>query len=320
VEKFYAISQPIPAEALDDGSREGPIGAFIDQTDASIVVPLLSSGRVVGVLTVGSDRSGQRYDWDTLQFLGVLAKHAAGEFHKMDLLSTLVEAKETDAFKTFSTFLLHDLKNFASTLSLIAKNASQHQGNPDFQRDAFRSVFETAEKMKKLCNSLGTFSTTLATHKKLENLSQIARSVAASFSTDLGSRLALDLGEVPLVMMDREVISRVLQNLLLNAREAISPEGSITLRTRSHDGLVEVLVEDNGRGMTREFLERGLFLPFHTTKSDGLGIGLFQSKKIVEAHQGTIRVESAEGKGTIVHLYFPVAAPARAREAGAKAD
>jgi signal transduction histidine kinase len=71
--------------------------------------------------------------------------------------------------------------------------------------------------------------------------------------------------------------------------------------------MVELSVEDNGRGMTPEFVERELFLPFHTTKSDGLGIGLFQSKKIVEAHNGTIRVESAQGKGTIVRVWFPVA-------------
>ena len=101
-------------------------------------------------------------------------------------------------------------------------------------------------------------------------------------------------------------------NLLLNAREAIQAEGSITLRTRSRDGQVEVTVEDNGRGMKPEFLEKELFVPFRTTKSDGLGIGLYQSKKIMEAHQGTIRVESEEGHGTVIRLLFPLTRPAQA--------
>jgi signal transduction histidine kinase len=66
-----------------------------------------------------------------------------------------------------------------------------------------------------------------------------------------------------------------------------------------------VSVRDDGKGMNREFLEKELFLPFHTTKSGGLGIGLFQSKKIMEAHSGSIIVESEEGKGTKVSLIFP---------------
>ena len=172
--------------------------------------------------------------------------------------------------------------------------------------------------MKRLCNSLRTFSTTLAVNRKLDNLSQIARGVADSYSVELGGRLALDLADVPPVLVDGEEIARVIQNLLLNAREAISPEGAITLRTRIQGSQIELSVEDNGRGMTREFVEQELFLPFHTTKSDGLGIGLFQTKKIVDAHAGTIRVESKAGKGTIVRIFFPVAQPAAVEKAGAK--
>ena len=69
---------------------------------------------------------------------------------------------------------------------------------------------------------------------------------------------------------------------------------------------IEVSVEDNGNGMSPAFMEKELFQPFHTTKSGGLGIGLFQSKKIMEAHRGTIRVESKEKIGTKVILAFPV--------------
>lgn len=307
VEKFYDITWPVPADQFSNGASDEPTRFFLEQTQAALIIPLLSGHRVTGLLTVGNDRSGQPYDWEALEFLGVLARHAAGELHKMELLATLVQAKETEAFRTFSTFLLHDLKNFASTLSLIAKNASRHQNNPQFQRDAFQSVYETSERMKKLCNSLKTLSTTLASHKKVHNLNQIARSVADTYSMEPGVRLKLDLWEVPPILVDGEEIASVLQNLILNAREAIAPEGTITVRTRNFDGTVELSVEDNGKGMAPEFMERKLFLPFHTTKSDGLGIGLFQSKKIIEAHDGAIQVESFMGKGTIVRVLLPAA-------------
>jgi putative PEP-CTERM system histidine kinase len=315
VEKIFDIENPISISDPRILASGAPMPDFLAQTKPSVLVPLQSRGRVVGLLTVGPDQSGQPYDWDALEFLGVLGKHAAGEFHKTDLLSTLVEAKESEVFRTFSTFLLHDLKNFASTLSLIAKNASRHQDNPDFQRDAFQSILETAEKMKKLCNSLRTFSGATA-NKKPGNLNQIARAVADNFSGGLSSRLTLDLDELPPVSVDSEEIERVLRNLLLNAREAISPEGTITLRTRIHNNQVEVAVEDNGRGMKPEFIEKELFVPFHTTKSDGLGIGLYQSKKIMDAHQGSIRVESKEGHGTVVRVFFPIAHAAQAAGEG----
>ncbi len=307
VEKLFDVDKPTPVKEFDNAALEKLMPELIAKTNTSVVVPLHSGGRVVGLLTVGPDRSGQPYDWDALEFLGVLGRYAAGEFHKTDLLATLVEAKESEVFRTFSTFLLHDLKNFASTLSLIARNASQYRDNPDFQRDAFQSVFETAEKMKKLCNSLRAFSGAVPVNKKICDLNHIVRTVADNFSGDHSHRLILDLVEVPPVFVDAEEIERVLRNLLLNAREAMPSGGTITLRTRSKADQVELAVEDDGPGMGIEFIEKELFVPFHTTKSEGLGIGLYQSKKIVEAHNGTIKVESQEGSGTTVHLWFPLA-------------
>jgi putative PEP-CTERM system histidine kinase len=304
VEQFFNVDKPLFADAMESVALQEPMISFLKQTDASVIVPLQSSNRVVGIVTVGSDRSGRLYDWDTLEFLGVLGSHAAGELHKADLLATVIEAKESEAFRNFSTFLLHDLKNFASTLSLIAQNASKYQANPDFQRDAFQSVYETAEKMKRLCNSLKTFSAPPA-NKKPGNINQIVRMVADNLSGDSSGKLVLDLDEVPFVIIDVEEIERVLRNLVLNALDVIPKDGTVILRTRNHLGKVEVAVEDNGCGMSPDFIEKELFIPFHTTKSDGLGIGLYQSRRIVEAHNGTIEVESREGSGTIIRLFFP---------------
>jgi signal transduction histidine kinase len=114
------------------------------------------------------------------------------------------------------------------------------------------------------------------------------------------------LEKTPTVLVDADDVSKVLQNLFLNASEAISPDGAITIKTSSRDGNVELSVVDNGAGMSKEFLEKELFLPFHTTKSDGLGIGLFQCKKIIEAHDGRIHIKSEVGKGTVVTVTFPV--------------
>jgi hypothetical protein len=306
-ESIPDIAEPL---AVAEGGRIADSDipeSFLRQTKAALLVPLVSSGRFVGLLTAGSDRSGKPYDWQAKEFLRVLANHAAGELHKTELLSAILQAKETEAFRTFSTFLLHDLKNFASTLSLIAKNAQRHHDNPDFHRDAFQSVFETSEKMKRLCNSLRSFSSSLATNKTLQDLNELIRSLAGSLDMGLSKHIRLELGELPRLVVDGEDISRIIHNLLLNASEAVdSSSGSIVVKTAQKDGMAEIVIEDNGRGMTAEFLGKELFLPFHTTKSDGLGIGLFQSKKIVEAHGGKIQVQSEVGKGTRVRVLLPV--------------
>ena len=309
VEQMLGITAPVSLEDLRDKEDVDRVKKFMESTRASLLVPLVSSNRLAGVVSVGADRSGQTYDQEAREFLRVLAGHAAGEFHKSDLLATVLQAKEDEAFRSFSTFVLHDLKNFASTLSYIAQNAPRHRNNPEFQQDAFQSVFDTAEKMKRLCNSLRTFSGTLAANKKLLDINQLVRSVADNLNAGFSEHLRLELSDTPPVMADREEMERVLQNLLLNSREAIAENGTIIIKTADCGDDIELSVEDDGKGMSREFLEKELFLPFRTTKSGGLGIGLFQSKKIVEAHGGSIQVVSQEGKGTAVRVTLPKSTP-----------
>lgn len=306
VEQLLSISDPLSLNDIDSMNDASLIKDFMEKTRAALLVPMLSSNRIVGVITVGPDRSGRPFDQEAREFLRVLAGHAAAEFHKSDLLATLVEAKEDEAFRAFSTFVLHDLKNFASTLSYIAQNAPKHQHNPEFQRDSFQSVYDTAEKMKRLCNSLRTFSSNLAADKKPVDLNQVVRSVADTLNAGVSKHLKLEFGNLPAVLADAEEVKRVIQNLLINAREAIPEDGTIIIRTADLGDKVQVAVQDNGSGMSPAFMEKELFQPFHTTKSGGLGIGLFQSKKIMEAHKGSIAVDSQSGKGTTVSLLFPV--------------
>jgi len=307
VDRLREISGPVSESDLESSHDMSSLIALMKKTRAELLVPLESGDRLVGLMTVGSNRSGRPYDHEAREFLRVLSGHAASEIHKVELLDTLVQAKEAEAFKSFASFVLHDLKNFASTLSMIAKNAARHQDNPEFQKDAFASVYDTAEKMKRLCNNLRLFSGSLAANKQLGDLNPLVMSAAKEFESASLRTVLLELNEIPRQNLDPEEILNVLQNLLLNAHQATPAEGTIKLSTRLQGTMVELTVEDNGNGMASEFLAKDLFLPFRTTKSDGLGIGLFQCKKIIEAHNGIIRVESRMGEGTIVRVSIPVA-------------
>ena len=98
----------------------------------------------------------------------------------------------------------------------------------------------------------------------------------------------------------------MINNLLLNARDAVGSNGEVTIQTAKDDEWVVISVADNGCGMTPEFVRSSLFRPFQTTKKKGLGIGMFQSKMIVEAHHGRILVKSEPAVGTTFRIMLPL--------------
>jgi signal transduction histidine kinase len=100
---------------------------------------------------------------------------------------------------------------------------------------------------------------------------------------------------------------RALQNLLLNAIDAMPAGGELAIHTRRADTGVRIDVSDTGRGLTEEECKR-LFTPYYTTKQHGTGLGLAIVQSVVADHRGTIHVESRTGRGTTFHIELPYAA------------
>ncbi len=116
----------------------------------------------------------------------------------------------------------------------------------------------------------------------------------------------LELGKVSPFSFDPLQMELVLSNLLLNAEEASGGKGEITVETSSGPEWIKLEIRDQGVGMSEYFIQRNLFKPFKTTKSNGFGIGLFQCKQIVGAHGGSIEVMSQVGKGSVFTVILPV--------------
>ncbi len=268
-------------------------------------VPLRANTELLGLITAGDRVSGLPFEHQDLDLLKCIADQTAAGLLNLRLSRRLLQAKQMEAFQAMSAFFAHDLKNAASTLTLTLGNLREHFDNPAFRADALRAIGRTGERINALVQRLTELRRGLELHTTLAPLSDVVQAAVQSLGPGVSS-IDLELAEVPPTRLDSGQMQRVVVNLILNAREAIGPGGRVRVRTACQNGWVVLSVADDGCGMSPEFLSRNLFQPFQTTKSRGLGIGMFQSKAIVEAHRGRIEVESAPGRGTTVRVVLPV--------------
>ena len=124
-------------------------------------------------------------------------------------------------------------------------------------------------------------------------------------------KVVTELAPLPLISCDPLQIEKVFQNLLLNSLEAMPKGGRLTVSSRlepsaDRASLVKMSISDSGVGLAPEYMRNRLFQPFASTKKAGLGIGLYQSKEIVEQHGGRIWAESVENQGTTFYISLPV--------------
>jgi putative PEP-CTERM system histidine kinase len=290
-----------------------PDGTGIDQGQMEalrrmgiyILSPLVVGDRFVGILGLSGILSKYPLDREDYDLIKTVSKQAAGSFLNARLSRNLVQAKEMETFHAFSAFVMHDLKNFVSMLSLVVHNAKGNFEDPEFRADALQSISRTVEKMKRMMDRLAVLSRPLEVERARTDLNEVAQGALSGLNGALGSKVAVDFGKIPAVAIDPVQIGKVVTNLLLNAAEASGGGGDIRLFTSEANGWIVLTVSDDGCGMSPEFIEERLFKPFSTTKSGGFGIGLYQVKGIVEAHGGKIEVESGVGRGSSFRVLLP---------------
>ncbi len=284
--------------------------AIFDEIKAALLVPLKSGEEFLGFVALGDRIVGDVYNYEDYDILKTMARQAASSILNLKQSEELAHSREMEAFNKISSFIMHDLKNLTHTLSLVAQNAAANMDNPEFREDAITTIDDTVAKMKKLMARLSTMPKTAETielrKKEVDPNAVVQKTIDGFYVNGLRSiNLIKELAPLPKVLMDPDEIQKVLHNMLINAAEVLEGQGSIKVRTALVTDSINISVEDDGPGMSREFISRSLFKPFMTTKKKGIGIGLFQSKAIVEAHKGTIEVESEEGKGAVFTVVLP---------------
>jgi hypothetical protein len=274
-----------------------------------LAVPLRSQEHLVGVLLVGAERTGAAYTQEDLDLLTTIGEQAASAIATVQLSERLAQSRAFEGFNRLSSFIIHDLKNSVSALSMLTQNARQRFDDPEFRLDALKTLTRTVERMQKLVGRLSSRQAASELEFESVPLAELVRDTVVSIPRGPALQLELALDDEPSVRGDTDSIQRVIQNLIGNASEAMDGEGTITLRVYRQDGMVACAVADTGCGMSEEFIRMSLFVPFQTTKKGGWGIGLYQAREIMTAHAGRIDVSSKEGLGTTITLLFPEEKP-----------
>jgi putative PEP-CTERM system histidine kinase len=295
---------------------------FVQALSAAACAPLHAGDQLVGLLWLSEKRVDDEYSLEDAEFLGAMSRQLAAALWSARLAEQLAETRQLESLHRLSSFVLHDIKNQVSGLSLVVENARRHFADPDFQRDAMQVVERTVQNLRQLMGHVAGVAkppTIVPDEVEIRQLLLEAMSqTGLSEGDNEGLRVSMRCRDGMRATVDPGLITRVMINLLTNAREALQGPGDIEIGAslsaeRNGAGSVTLTVRDSGPGMSEDFVRQSLFRPFSTTKASGLGIGLMQSKAIIEAHGGTIRVESRSGQGTRFEVSLPVR-PSAARD------
>lgn len=309
-------------QSLIDLTQPGdaPVPRWLTEIERGwLVLPLLHRSRLHGVMLLGTARAPRRLDEEDRTLLLTASRQAASYLAESVALSRLVQAQEFEAFNRRTTFLAHDLKNLLAQLSLLIGNAQRHRGNPEFVDDMIGTIESSVAKMRQLLVQLRSAPDAETGIIRPVDVVTTLRHLLRSPSL---SHVMLQIepeGSTPSVVADPERLAASLRNLVVNAADAAGAGGAVMVRVRDLGANVSIEIQDNGPGMTSEFITDGLFSPFRTTKGEGYGIGAYESREFAREAGGRLEVESHPGKGTLMRMVLPVAAAQEGASRGVQA-
>jgi two-component system NtrC family sensor kinase len=232
-------------------------------------------------------------------------------------LSEVTESRLTQVEKQVSIGRLaagvaHEINNPLTAILSLSSLWLKKMPAEDPRREDLQIIVTETSRCREIVQSLLDFARERPIEKSIVDINAIVREtvvLANKYDSMTNVKIELKTAAFPLrVNADAKLLQQVFINLLLNAAEAIEQEGAVRVETDedSSGGFVQVKVVDNGKGIPREHINR-VFEPFFTTKGTGkgTGLGLSVSLGIVQKHEGTIEIESEEGRGTTVTVVMP---------------
>jgi putative PEP-CTERM system histidine kinase len=307
----------IEFDALRGGwahAQERGLGApswMLDDSSIWVGIPLIHHQKLVGIVLLSAPEYRRALDWEDFDLLRTAGRQAASslaEAHGQEALST---AQRFEEFNRRFAFILHDVKNLVSQLSLLTRNAERHADNAEFRADMIATLKSSVGKMNDLLARLTPQASQRLLRAEPQPIGPVLMSAIAGKRRGHDIRL---LGDTSLwAEIDAPSLEQAVGHLLQNAVEASPASSAVIVRLAARPAGVEVVITDKGCGMDGDFIRNRLFKPFASTKLSGFGIGTFEARSLIASMGGRIGVDSRPGQGTSFTILLPAAqAPAEA--------
>lgn len=311
-EAFLRTGRIVALDALSaTGDDEGDDGLVIPEwivaePAAWAIVPLIHFDRLAGLVLLHRPVINRTLDWEDFDLLRAVGRQAASYLAEAQGQEALSDIRRFDEFNRRFAFIMHDVKNLVSQLTLVTRNAERHADNPEFRADMIATLRSSTARMNDLLARLSQHNKARTENPVPLRALDLVEGVART-RRPIHPVVVAGGGDLT-VLADPQRLEQALQHLVQNAIEA-SPRTEpvlIELAARGDEGFIAI--EDKGPGMSSAFIREKLFKPFASTKENGFGIGAYEARSLIAGMGGRIEVSSREGRGSRFEIVLPLAA------------
>lgn len=294
------------------GPDAGAVPAWmLDVADAWVIVPLPHMESLAGAILLARPPLDRALDWEDFDLLKVAGRQVASHLAEARAQEALADAQRFDEFNRRFAFILHDIKNLVSQLTLTARNAERHADKPEFRADMIATLKDSAERMNALLARLSQHHRGRSEAPHAIEVVQLVRRIATVRARQHPVLLS-GVGAAT-AHADPAGLEQLLNHLVQNAIDASPADAPVTLAVGADGPAVTIDVVDQGCGMSPAFVRDKLFKPFVSSKPDGFGIGAFEARQLAAAMDARIEVASREGQGTRFRVILKAAHAAHLR-------
>jgi len=277
---------------------------FIEHQDSWSIVPLHYQKSLIGFILLCREENSSPLTWEDLNILKLTGRQIASYLQRQHNAEKLLENRKFDLFNQVTAFAIHDIKNLVAQQKLMVKNAEKFKDSPEFIDDMIFTLANSVKKMDNLLIKLRGNNT-----GKMESV-DVEALIRCALKMNKQAKPTPTLSvtaEQAFVHADFDKLLMAVNHLLQNSFDATEETGTITISLSIKKEKLWIEISDTGCGMEKEFVDNILFKPFSSSKKNqGMGLGAYQVKTLINSLCGEIFVESTKNHGTTFFIYLPL--------------
>lgn len=272
-----------------------------------LVSPVFRLDSLVGFFVLLDPPPPFELGFEDRDLLNTAGQHVATLLVQHDSDRRIAELSQFEAYNRLTAFVMHDLKNCAAQLSLVAGNAVKHRQKPEFVDDVLATTANASDRITRLIQQLNRVAVDAKERPAVLLADAVSVAVERCRARNPAPQFAQGMQCACKVAADREQLVAAIEHVLRNAQDATAAHGSVLVEVKDAGAHVRITVADDGIGMDAEFVQQRLFRPFDSTKGPhGTGIGAFQTRELARSLGGDVEVDSRPGAGTRFSIILPV--------------